>query len=319
MTFARRKVAERRSMTGQASRRRQSANARRQTPVGFTLLEVLLSISLTVILLSAVYAAMEMHWTFSTIGQIEVERSQAARVLLQKIGADIRSVVYRAADSSSTDSTTTEETTTDQGTGVPTTDDTMTEEEIIPGVQLSVGVVGDATSLLLHISKPMRDTSFTALETGEDTAAYNSDLLSVAYLMAGSEGNIVLEMMPIELPEGTGLTRVQGDRLLMSLADLQGDSSFLQQQTEILAPEVTYLEFAYFDGVEWLEEWDSTTLAALPTAIGITIGFEEIEQQSGLFNTGTIAPRTVSASTNSYRLVVALPLADNPAEIEMSL
>ena len=62
----------------------------------FTLLELMLALGLTIALLTVVYSAMELHWRFSTLGQVEVERAQIARAVLTRMSADIRSVMYRA-------------------------------------------------------------------------------------------------------------------------------------------------------------------------------------------------------------------------------
>ena len=62
---------------------------------GFTLVELLLAMALTLTLMTMLYTAMDLHYRFSTMGQIEVERSQIARSLLSQMAADIRSTVYR--------------------------------------------------------------------------------------------------------------------------------------------------------------------------------------------------------------------------------
>ena len=62
---------------------------------GFTLLELLIAMALTLTLMTILYTAMDLHYRFSTMGQIEVERSQIARSLLQRMAADISSVTYR--------------------------------------------------------------------------------------------------------------------------------------------------------------------------------------------------------------------------------
>ena len=40
---------------------------------------------------------------------------------------------------------------------------------------------------------------------------------------------------------------------------------------ESLAPEVVQIEFHYFDGSDWLDEWDSSTQGQLPKAVEILL------------------------------------------------
>jgi hypothetical protein len=43
----------------------------------------------------------------------------------------------------------------------------------------------------------------------------------------------------------------------------------------VIAREIVSLQFRYFNGLEWVDSWDSTSLDALPLAIEVTIGFQE--------------------------------------------
>src|SRR5437016_13556567 len=61
---------------------------------GFTLLEVLVALSLSVILIGAIYAGLSLYFRFSTTGHDEVERALLARSILRKIEMDVRSVMY---------------------------------------------------------------------------------------------------------------------------------------------------------------------------------------------------------------------------------
>ena len=65
-------------------------------PRAFTLMEILLALGLGMVLLAAAWKGVELHWRFTTAGQLDMERCQLARTLLQKMALDIRSVVYRS-------------------------------------------------------------------------------------------------------------------------------------------------------------------------------------------------------------------------------
>ena len=44
-------------------------------------------------------------------------------------------------------------------------------------------------------------------------------------------------------------------------------------ESDILAPEVVEIQFRYFDGISWIDTWDSQSSGFLPRAIEITMGF----------------------------------------------
>ena len=84
----------------------------------------------------------------------------------------------------------------------------------------------------------------------------------------------------------------------------------MDQNVEILAPEVTALQFAYFDGVEWSMEWDSELRGGIPVAVEISLVIlpederqfdTRVEMESAMNNVST---------DHIYRLVVYLPGSD---------
>lgn len=50
----------------------------------------------------------------------------------------------------------------------------------------------------------------------------------------------------------------------------------LQQRNDNWAPELGYLEFRYYDGVEWHTEWEIVEGNSLPQMIMITVGYDSI-------------------------------------------
>lgn len=282
---------------------------------GFTLLELTLALGLTIVLLTAVYRAMEIHWQFSVAGQVEVERSQIARALLSQIAADIRSTAYRVEQPSTTTSSTDTDGTGTSDDSSDTSDiDTTVSEFTDPADAFSTnvtGVFGDNQSLTLHVSRP---DSLKESPTGDlADALMQGDLKSVSYFLAGGESGLASSLSnplsEVETDDGIeGLARMSGDRFAVIQAADVGDSAEVASQVRLLAPEINFLSFDYHDGYEWLTEWDSSTEERLPTAIGVTIGFRDPD-----FPENSFLRRTASESTDTYRIVVPLSAA-NPFE-----
>ena len=270
-----------------ASKDSREATSRAQR-AAFTLLELMLALGLTVTLLTVVYSALELHWRFSTLGQVEVERAQIARAVLTKMSADIRSTMFRSAvDEYAEDASSSSDTEIDDSTLDDVLEDTVVEvtdpADAYSGSK--VGVFGDSTSLVLHIRRPYRqDNSSDGQLLNPDS---QSDQKSVSYFLAGGAGSLASmvagQFQTTRAYEDgiDGLARMSGDRFSLSLADQQGDLIELASQTKLLAEEINSLSFEYHDGVEWLTEWDSNVQDRLPNAIGITIGFRDPEHRKG--------------------------------------
>jgi type II secretory pathway pseudopilin PulG len=281
----------------------------------FTLLELLLALSLTIMLLTAVYSALELHWRFSTLGQAEVERAQIARAVLTKMSADIRSTMFSASTDAYTEDYDSDDDTDDdtEANSIPLDDPEDLYEDMDPDVTdpadayagSSVGVFGDAVSLVLHIRRPYRQVA------GADEDVLNphsqSDQKSVSYFLAGGEGSLASMVagqfqIKNDYEDGIdGLGRMSGDRFTLALADQQGDLVQLASQTKLIAEEINSLDFEYHDGTEWLKEWDSDLQERVPNAIGVTIGFREPNHPEG-----SILYHQPSESTDTYRIVVPM-------------
>lgn len=277
---------------------------------GFTLLEVILAIGLTSLLLAAIYAALDLYWKYTTLGHRQVEQAQIARAVFQKISHDLHCVTYRLetaeAETEGTGSadSETEETETVE-IQVTSTDDAYTSGNI--------GVYGDSQSLVLHTSRPARQPLLLSSNSGATTApSVRSDLLSVSYFLAvaGAGGLQGAAGDQFRNTSGggedvQGVARLEGDRLSMSMADQAADLEQMASQSELLAPEISSLQFQYFDGTDWLELWDSTEYGTVPQAIKVTIAFRSDLQQTALESVN----EKINGYNNTYSMVIALPLA----------
>ncbi|KAA0134502.1 prepilin-type N-terminal cleavage/methylation domain-containing protein [Gimesia chilikensis] len=283
---------------------------------GFTLLEVILAIGLTSLLLAAIYSALDLYWKYTTLGHRQVEQAQIARAVFQKISHDLHCVTYRletaeaeTEGTGSADSETEEAETVE--IQVTSTDDAYTSGNI--------GVYGDSQSLVLHTSRPARQPLLLSSNSGA-TSAQNvrSDLLSVSYFLAvaGAGGLQGAAGDQFRNTSGggedvQGVARLEGDRLSMSMADQAADLEQMASQSELLAPEISSLQFQYFDGTDWLELWDSTEYGTVPQAIRVTIGFRSDLQQTSLESVN----EKINGYNNTYSMVIALPLA-RPAVLQ---
>ncbi|MBX3443490.1 MAG: prepilin-type N-terminal cleavage/methylation domain-containing protein [Planctomyces sp.] len=144
---------------------------------------------------------------------------------------------------------------------------------------MNVGVIGDATTLMLHVNRPSRGLEYTPLTAGAGVTARASDLLSVSWFLAapgagGLQGAVGdRETSLRDSRQVVGLARLEGDRMALNFADENSNMSLMAEAAEIIAPEVGALQFRYFDGSAWYDSWDSGAAGMLPMAIEVTLGF----------------------------------------------
>lgn len=301
---------------------------------GFNLLEILLAAALTAVLMAAVTAALNTYYRSTVSSRVELERSRVLRAIQRQIASDLRNVTFTlqeaAAATSTVESVTSTATGTTGGTGSSgtsgsgtggstgsgsatedsTTTDTAStttsmsiigaDDQLAAG---SVGVVGDMTTLKLHVSLPRVDVPTETSFDEAYAATTSSDLRQVSWywLAGGGTDQLTGE------PSPAGLARYEADRLEASFAETSGKALAMPQ---VIAPEIASISFRYFDGLTWLESWDSPAMQALPRAVEVTVQFVPAENRLGsMFNTG------VAPASNQAIFVIAVPLADpKPAE-----
>jgi prepilin-type N-terminal cleavage/methylation domain-containing protein len=191
------------------------------------------------------------------------------------------------------------------------------------------GVYGDGVQLRIDSSRLPRVEEFDAIASGAaDANDLPSDVKTITWSLAAANGGasggtgagMASESFGGASTSG-GLMRRQVDRAVQGYADYAGMAGSQDGGDELIAPEVTTLEYRYFDGSQWLTEWDMDTQQALPMAVEITLGIsplETLDASASATGSATGDPTGSSTAGNDsqerrYRMVVHLPAA-RPAE-----
>ncbi len=262
---------------------------------GFTLLELILAIGLTSLLMAAVYGAMSAYWNLALDSHEEIKRTQIARSLLKQLSRDIQSCTF-AVHGTQTD---------DDSSDIDDTDSGITE------ARTSVyrnGLIGTQQDLILYISYPARDLNYVDAADAVGTIDRNSDLMVVRWLLAelnsGGLSSAVAEKHAYN-SEGSvaGLARGSGGVIGFGGA-IENDNISLQvESTTLLAAEVQDILFEYFNGVEWLTEWDSSVLDKMPQAVRI-----ELTLRTALSSGSSSIRSPQDLPATSHSLVVPVPV-----------
>jgi prepilin-type N-terminal cleavage/methylation domain-containing protein len=239
---------------------------------GFSLLEVLIALALTVMLISAVYAAIGLYWRFEQAGRVEMERRQIIRAIVARMDEDLGSIVFQPPSDESFDDLFDEE--LEEPT--PLTLGGLEEE----GTGLTFGLVGNAERLHLSVSKPSRSLSYASFLEREDPESRMSDLMTATYGLApvptGQERMTTTRFVPTAPPVDPAIEaqrpKTGFGRRLYDLYALTSASESLEPH-DVIAPEITDVRFRYFDGADWVGGWDSREMGALPRAVEVIFTF----------------------------------------------
>lgn len=298
---------------------------------GFTLLEVLLASSLSVLILMALGGAIQFYLFQVTESQTSIEQAQLARAVMRRMETDLRSAIWKneidfssvealAADSISGGAG---DLAASAGIDPALAEDALaganTQELATSGVlPTTIGLYGNAYELQVDISRiPRIDeydpqyTSFRSREIGDRP----SDIKTVTYFLMqpgvsalghGTVGDAGITETQF------GLVRRELDRAVTQYALNNGDSAGLDASAEILAPEVSLVQFRYFDGFEWLEEWDSEAMGGLPMAVDVIIAIRDHDMTQALLADGAVEIPMEDASNpvgQVFRRLIRIPTA----------
>jgi hypothetical protein len=263
-----------------------------------------------------------------------VNNAQLARAVLQQIAYDLRAAVYEEPDddSGSLDpaaSTGGEDVGTDTGTGAgdgtgvtSTGDDTSTADDSTSDLTSSTvasvpGLYGNQSELRINVRgnfpHPLRYDAIVA--AGSDPLVENLvsvDQVVTYYLRTSSAGE--LAGTPLESPladqnqQTMILVRRVQKRAEAEYDSALGGSTMQQAGEQLLSDRVVALEFAYHDGYDWIDSWDSELDGGLPLAVQMTVTIADSSDQD-----------SVITLDNIFQTKVALPTAvvpDDTASME---
>lgn len=239
---------------------------------GFTLIEVMLAVGLTSLLMAGLYTAMNIYWTASVESYDEVNRAQVARAIMRDLSRDIRSCTFVEQEMSDEDE---EEDYEESATS--SADDAL-------GAYTN-GLFGTSKDLVLYISRPSGDGTYINAQTLIDPKDRSSDAMIIRYLLAedggsGLSSQIASDSAYQDIEENVkGLARMSGDQVGLSNAISIGDVEMQLLASTLIAQEVMDLSFEYFDGMDYVTEWDSTAQNAMPNAIKVTLTIRTVPEE----------------------------------------
>lgn len=300
-------------------------------PRGYTLLELLLALALTVVILGLIATSIQVNLLSLTRIQNSLERKQTARGILTMIHRDLRAgVQYKASDYSGLEDLIASQKLIEGQSSADAAalagEEPEVPEELDDGVddevELAVPIFrGEPNYLDLDISRlPRLDQYYPAIASDMDSGSTASDVKTVAWYMGTdrrrqSTGGGAADN---DSQSATGLFRREIDR---AVAEYQGTRTAVEPDefSMMVATEVFDLSFRYFDGSEWADTWDSETKGGFPLAVEIVllVGDESLRLSAG-DNVSSASDLSSNQQDllETYRSVVHLPIAEIMEEEE---
>lgn len=253
---------------------------------GFTLLELLLALGLLVLVSAMMFSFFFQIMRSREYGRELVSASSLARVVAHQIAEEIRAA-----------------------------------NGFVSGI--GPGVTGKERQITIQTVSMPDKMLFQRRGVADAPPPAESDIHQVSYYLAYDEDKTHTYAGEIEGPAPLGLVRRE-IRTLFQTAVMENKSSSVN--LDLLSPELKYLRFRYFDGVDWLDQWDIGNDVegklgnSMPQAVEITVGYSEVpppkeeekqDQKTEGFTESQLAPAAADAYTpDAYKVVVRLPQAD---------
>jgi hypothetical protein len=212
---------------------------------GYTLLEILLALALTVVVLGLLGMAVDVHLRTADAGRSEVEQSQEAEILLQRLADDLRNAI-----------------------------------PIVPGNAPLGNFQGDRNELQFDVSRmpeleePRQATPFSQ---PQQPLLPPADVRTVWYLAAKPE-DVRLPEKILKNRERRVLFRGESERAVFAWASQQDRTEAFRRGLKVFSPNVEAIEFTYFDGGVEYTQWDAQEKKKLPTAVRIAVASRRLWQ-----------------------------------------
>lgn len=257
------------------------AAGRAQRRRAVTLIELLLALSLITLVSGMMFAFYDASLRSREWGTQRMGDNQLARVIAMKIGEEIRSA-----------------------------------NGFVPSV--GPGITGERRLITIQtVTLPDKDLFYKRTIKDEVLPA-QCDVRQVQYYLAYDKDETH------DYPDGTqasaplGLVRREIKTLYQAVL-IERQSSVVD--LDLLGPEMKYLRFRYFDGVDWIDKWDIGKDAegkmgnSLPQAVEVTVGYTELppeeEEDFDLDEDPDLVPSLPEPySPETVTIMVRLPQAD---------
>jgi hypothetical protein len=173
------------------------------------------------------------------------------------------------------------------------------------GFPVEQRLVGDRRGITFLTTAAPDQSQYRFYRESDELPPAQHDLRLITYSLWVDENQTTEEGNPIV----GGILRIEKKTLNQMVVE---EDDPLDQRTDLWSHELGYLEFRYYDGVEWDTKWDITEGNSLPQLIQITVGFDTItmDELEDADLQGDALTRQPEFNPNRYSTIVKIPTAD---------
>ncbi|MCH2178500.1 MAG: prepilin-type N-terminal cleavage/methylation domain-containing protein [Mariniblastus sp.] len=285
-----------------------------RSQTGFSLVEVVLALALSVVIIAAIGYAVHMYMLTLTRQQADIERKQVARSIIMMIHNDLRGAIqYKPQDYSGLENLY-ESLVPDVLSSMmgeedeEAADEEETEEVVEEDMSTSrPTMIGNSRAIVIDVSRLPRLDEYNpliAMAPGQGQLA--SDVKAINYFFS-DEASAQSDDIIDSIGEQGGLYRRRIDRAVAAYLGDTGLAESPDEYTKLIAPEVAGIAFRYWSGEGWEGEWDSDEAGGFPLAIEVTLELDP-------FRATDPSLANNEDEMDYYRTVIHLPVAEPPPE-----
>lgn len=229
---------------------------------GFTLIEIMVATTIALMIVGSVYAAFRTSLKVYQRDEVKMIMLQRCRVALDRIAQDLSNMFYAENDQEL----------------IMITQDYADSETSLDLDMISFVTVVEPN--LKDYTPSEESTSSTSVTSeSEEENQLPSDLVRVVYfIVQNPDDQNSKSLVRIETNE------LDPEELNNMLSEMQSSATLsddLQEQLResILVDYVTALNIRYYDGTDWVDEWDMEEEGRLPSAVEITLSITDADNK----------------------------------------
>lgn len=250
---------------------------------GFTLIEIMVATTIALMIVGSVYAAFRTSLKVYQRDEVRMIMLQRCRVALDKIAQDISNMFYAEND---------------QELIMITQDYADRETSLDLDMMSFVTVVEPNLRDYIPTEENTSSTSITSESEEEQENQLPSDLVRVVYFVVQNpDDQNVRSLVRLET------SKIDTEELTNTLSEMQSSvilSEEMQKELRqsILVDYVTALNIRYYDGTNWVDEWDIEEEGRLPSAVEVTLSITDADNKGKSLTQAIVVYLPISTPSN---------------------
>ena len=249
----------------------------------FTLMETMVALALLGMIMMSVGTSITLYWKYRTLSRDRVASAQILRGLLDDLTSDLRSVSVPIVVSSGRQTELPEnvQTAIAAGAAAAGLEKTLRVQE----QHLNLGSTADSPIALVgtnHSLSILTEYDNPRFESSSDLPAALPEKHVIWWMNSGSPLRVSLSHSGPRL-SSTTVAAEDKARGLVRLVQPFPHNSAAESQATLVSSRVSSVAFRYYDGSQWVTDWNSWQRFGLPVALEVTVILQPPDNTANTF------------------------------------